>query len=152
MVDLVTDEELAGIQQDLQMLLGRDEHNLTDESAAKTVITIYRPGTKSIDTDTLESSQTPAIVYNGPAMIGPMVFRRDRQELAGEEATRIRIYRCLLPHDAGDIHLDDYVVVDKCDDSFLLSRRLEVSDVMYESVVGARRITLTDVTRDTVTE
>jgi hypothetical protein len=77
-----------------------------------------------------------------------MVFRRDRGEEAGEEQMRVRVYRCLVPFDAGDIELDDYVTVDESDDPEITNRRFDVTDVMYESELAARRLTITDVTRD----
>jgi hypothetical protein len=148
MSNLLTSDEVAGLRKDLELLIGLDENDRSDTDA-KTIISVYRPDTAPVfDHATLQYASTDTLLYNGPAIIAPMVFRRDRGEEAGEEQMRVRVYRCLVPFDAGDIELDDYVTVDESDDPEITNRRFDVTDVMYESELAARRLTITDVTRD----
>lgn len=150
MSDILSESEVAGLRKDMEMLLGIDE-NTGAETLARTTVSIYRPATnQTFNAVTMTYSGEPSLIYAGPAHFGPMVFRRDRGENSGEELARVRVYRCWVPHDAGDIHIDDYVVVDTSDDMYVGSRSLWVTDVMYESEIAMRRITLTDVTRDKV--
>src|SRR3972149_3843045 len=152
MSDILTADEVTGLRKDLNLLMGIDADG---DDLARTVVSIYRPATeRTFDETTLQYSATDTLVYNGPAIIGPMVFRRDRQETIGAESRRMRVYRCIVPYDAGTeddegIEVDNYLIVEECDDPEFADRRLEVTDVMYESELAARRLTLTDVTRDT---
>jgi hypothetical protein len=143
MANVLQQLELDGLRQDFNELLG-------DGSAggdAKTTIAITRTTVGSGDVDRTTLAVTPGsveVIYTGEAFISPIVFRRDRQEIAGGEAQRIRQYRMLLPWDSGNILIDDIVEVISSQDPQFVNRKLTVSDVMYETELAARRVTLTD--------
>lgn len=145
MANLITQVELDGLREDWEEALGT---GLLGNS--KTTIAITRTSTSNqgpIDPDTLKySASTPVVVYTGEAHISPIVFRRDRQEIAGGETVRIRQYRCVLPFDSPLVKIDDVVEVVQCSDPHFAGRTMLVSDVMFESELSARRITLTDTT------
>jgi len=151
MSDVLTTEEVDGLRVDLGMLLGISEIDGNDD-AARTVISFYREdATPTFDIATATYAVNPTALYSGPAAISPMVFRRDRQESGGDEAIRVRVYRCMLPWDADPLPaVDDYAIVDECDDPDVVGRLFWVVDVMFESEIAGRRVTLTDVTRDKV--
>jgi len=143
MADLITELELNGLREDFNEMMGtaagRD---------AKMTIEITRVTSSTVgemDEDTLQyPDAVPSIIYSGEAYISPIVFRRDRQEIAGGETVRIRQYRCLLPWDAPNIELDDVVKILTSSDPHFAGRILDVTDVMFEAELAARRITLTD--------
>jgi len=150
LADLVTAIELDGLRADFDQLLGRDPDG-NNADGVGTTIAITRVTSKTrgpINTTTLKyDDPTTIVIYTGPALISPVTFRRDRQEVAGGKAQRIRQYRCVVPWDSGDIHLDDNLeVITSQDPQFVAhGKKLAVSDVMYESEVAARRLTLIDI-------
>ena len=140
---MITDLELDGLRQDFDEMLGTGALG-----SSKTTVAITR--LDSSDVGPLDPvtgkypSANPTVIYTGKAFITPIVFRRDRQEIAGGETQRIRQYRCLLPWDSGNILMDDILQVITCSDPNFINRYLTVSDVMYETELSVRRITLTD--------
>lgn len=152
MANIIDTYELAGLREDFNNLLGRyDLGGGTDNTdAAKTLVTITRTTSKGTlnETTGLYDAPTSTVIYTGPAHFSPVTFRRDRQELGGQTAIRIRQYRAVLPWDSGDIHLNDFFTVDSTTDPELDGRTFDVTDVMYESELSARRITLTDTSVD----
>ena len=152
MANLVDQFELDGLREDFFQLLGAfdeggDERSI---SKAKTLGTFRRiledgplnPSTHLYDSPIIE------VIYAGPIYIGPVTYRRDRQELGGGESVRIRQYRCMTPFDAGDFHLDDYLVVNFWSDVDMEGRVFDVTDVLYESELSARRLSLVDTKKD----
>lgn len=150
----ITDRyELDGLREDFLNLLGIHDEGGGDPSIAqaKTLVTIGRvldigplnPVTKKYD------DPSTTTIYAGPAHISPVTYRRDRQELGGGEAVRIRQYRGIVPWDAGDIHLDDYLIVNFCEDPEVEGRVFDITDVLYESELSVRRISFTDTSKDT---
>jgi hypothetical protein len=143
--DILQQIELDGLRTDFKELLGETL------AGAKTTVAITRVTSADrgpINPTTLRyDSPVTEVIYTGPAHISPVTFRRDRQEVAGGEAQRIRQYRCVLPWDSGDVHIDDNLeVVSSSDPQFAThGSKLQVSDVMYESELAARRLTLVDV-------
>ena len=147
MSNLLTAAEVSGLRQDFDEMLGELVGNTPNTEAHMTVsITRTSPSSVTVDPDTAEvvSSTGPQVIYAGPAYIAPIIFRRDRQEIAGGTAQRIRQYRCLLPWDSGDIKIDDKIEVLTSLDPQFVGKVFDVSDVMYEAEMAARRITLTD--------
>lgn len=140
--------ELDGLREDFNGLLGIFDFGGDEESIerASTLVTISRVIDRgTIDPTTLKySNPVKEQIYAGPAHFSPVTFRRDRQELGGGEAVRIRQYRSVLPWDSGDIRIDDVLTVNFCADPEVVGRSFDVTDVMYESEIAARRITLTD--------
>jgi len=143
MANILTQPELDGLRQDFGELLGDGSTG----GDAKTTVAITRTNKKdkTVDRDSLQIIPGAiTVIYTGEAHISPIVFRRDRQEIAGGETQRIRQYRCVLPWDSGDVRIDDVLEVITSQDPQFATRKMLVSDVMYESELAARRITLTD--------
>lgn len=151
MSDILDELEIAGARLDFEQSLGIiQEGDLETISAAGTLVLVRRVrdrGPLNPVTD-LYDSPTIDTIFDGPAHISPVTFRRDRQEIAGAEAVRIRQYRMILPWDSGDIHIDDFAVVVMSQDPEMGGRTFDVTDVMYESELVVRRISLTDVSKD----
>lgn len=153
MSNIIDQFELDGLREDFFNLLGLFDEGggIESISKAKTLITIGRvtdigplnPVTKKYDSP----STTP--IYVGAAHISPVTYRRDRQELGGGEAVRIRQYRGIVPWDSGDIHIDDYLFVSVCSDPDVEGKVFDVTDVLYESEMAVRRISFTDTSKDT---
>ena len=153
MSNMVDQYELDGLREDFYNLLGiyNVGGGLPSIAQAKTLVTIGRivdigplnPTTKKYD------SPSTTTIYAGPAHISPVTYRRDRQELGGEESVRIRQYRGIVPWDAGDIFLDDYIIVNFSQDPDMESKVFDITDVLYESELSVRRISFTDTSKDT---
>ncbi len=143
MADLITELELDGLREDFDELFGTGALG-----TSKTTVAITRTRNRTqgdMDPTTLQyPDAVPEVIYTGKAHISPIIFRRDRQEIAGGETQRIRQYRCLLPWDSGNILIDDVVEIITCSDPNFVGRVLDVTDVPYESELAARRLTLTD--------
>jgi hypothetical protein len=152
MANIIDEYELAGLREDFDNLLGKyDFGGGTDDiDRAKTLVSITRVTSKGTlnETTGLYEGATSDVIYTGPAHFSPVTFRRDRQEIGGQTAIRIRQYRAVLPWDSGDIHLNDLFTVNFTTDPELDGRTFDVTDVMYESELSARRITLTDTSVD----
>ncbi len=152
MSSLIDRYELDGLREDFFLMLGiRDEGGGEASIAhAKTLVTIARileigplnPVTKKYDSPSVTS------IYAGPAHISPVTYRRDRQELGGGEAIRIRQYRGLVPWDVGDIHIDDFLTVNFCEDPDVEGRTFDITDILYESELAVRRLSFTDTSKD----
>lgn len=147
----ITDRfELDGLREDFHNLLGI--HDLGDESfeKAKTLVTISRvidrgdinPATGKYDNPNI------SVIYTGPAHVSPVTYRRDRQEIGGGEAVRIRQYRAVVRWDVGNVLIGDLFTVNFSEDPEMEGRTFDISDVLYESELAARRLSLTDTSRD----
>jgi len=152
MAGLVDKYELDGLREDMLNMLGMFdeggvEYSITD---AKTLVTIHRIiDIGPINTSThLYDSPSSTVIYSGPGRISPVTYRRDRQEIGGEEAVRIRQYRGIVPWDAGDIHINDILGVTFCEDPQFEGKFLDVTDVLLESELAVRRISLVDTSKD----
>ncbi len=146
MSGLLTQAELDGIREDAKLLMG-----ITSDGAdeGKTQIRIDRPDSDpTFDEDTLKYTFNHTSLYEGAAIVFPVVFRRSRQERVVEEDSRVRVYRILLPWNAADLKLEDIVTITACTDVEFVGRVLRVIDVMYESEQGLRRIDTVDVEDD----
>lgn len=153
MANFLDQIELDGMREDFFELLGAideggDERSI---SKAKTLVTIRRIlDLGPINTSTHKyDNQIVEVIYSGPAYISPVTYRRDRQEDGGETSIRIRQYRCIVPWESGDFHVDDYLVVNFCSDPYFEGRVLDVTDVLYESEMAVRRLSLVDTKKDT---
>lgn len=153
MANVESQIEMEGLREDFNNLLGIYDYGNGDTDntdAAKTLVTVTRilsPGDLNPTTAKYENPIVETI-YSGPAHISPVTYRRDRQELGGMEAIRIRQYRAVLPWNSGDIWVDDQLTVQFCSDPEMVGKTFDISDVLYESELAARRITLTDIHRD----
>ena len=151
MANVIDQYELDGLREDFHNMLGLvdeggTEYSITD---AKTLVTINRiidRGPRNTTTKRYDNPSTTS-VYAGPGDISPVTYRRDRQEIGGDEAVRIRQYRGVVPWNAGDILIDDILTVNFCTDPDLVGRNLTVTDVLYESELSVRRISLVDTSK-----
>lgn len=146
MSGLLTQQELDGIREDAKLLIGISSDGADN---GKTRVTIERPDKDATFNEvTLLYDLDHELIYDGAAIVFPVVFRRSRQERVVEEDSRVRVYRCLLPWDVGDLWLDDIVTITESTDVEFVGRVLRVIDVMYESEQGLRRIDTVDVEDD----
>jgi hypothetical protein len=134
--------ELAGIQADTDLILGIDANGV---DAGRTQVTVRRITSRgTIDaTSGRYLNPTYLTLYSGAAIIFPIVYRRERQELVAEQAERVRMYRVLLPADSpasGEFRENDIVTVTASDDTNFTGAVMRVTDVMYESDHGIRRL------------
>ncbi len=147
MANLLDRFELDGLRLDLNELLGITDNGV-DESIenAKTLGTITRVIERGPLNTTTKKYDNPSTitVYSGPADISPVTYRRDRQELGGQESIRIRQYRGSIPWNADEIFIDDIYTTNFSTDPWLVDKVLVITDVLLESEVGIRRISLVD--------
>lgn len=102
------------------------------------------PGT--VDRNTGEfMGPTTVTIYSGPCSVAPIVSRRDRFDVHGEQQIYQNQYRALLPWDAFDIRIGDYFRVTSSEDDDLDLRDMEVKDVLLVSDTSQRRLTLIDI-------
>jgi hypothetical protein len=151
MANWLTQAEVDGLRADFAELLGSNPTaSPRVDDQPHTTVSITRSngdGVLNVDSGKLEG-ETFATVYSGEAYGSPVVFRRDRQETAGGEAFRFRQYRVLIPWDGGDVWVDDIFTWVTCLDPNVAGRVMTVIDVLYESELAARRLTLVDLTQD----
>ena len=143
---------LDKMREDFDNLLGIFDYGggVDDTDAAKTTGTITRVTDRGAlnPTTKLYDNPTVSTIYTGPIDISPVTYRRDRQELGGAESIRIRQYRAEVPWDVGDVWIDDKVTVLTSQDPQMVGKIFDVSDVLYESEMAVRRISLTDTSKD----
>ena len=153
MSDLINRFQLDQLRTTLNSMLGINDEGGNELSieGAKTLITIRRVLDRGVINPTTKKYDAPVteIVYTGPGDISPVTYRRDRQEQGGAESVRIRQYRGVVPWDADDIHLDDYLIVNFSTDPEMVGKILDITDVLYESELAVRRISLVDTSKDT---
>lgn len=158
MSNILDELEIDGGRIDFEEALGQfTEGDNETIAAAGTLVMVRRVTSRGPLNETTGKYDQPTIQtqYTGPAHISPVTFRRDRQEIAGEEAVRIRQSRMIVPWDSGTesdqpgrIHIDDFVVVVMSADPDMEGRTFDITDVLYESELLVRRVTLTDVSKD----
>lgn len=156
MSDLWTADELAAAREDVRDLIlgpasdplasGGDQATIVRFDAASVVCdggaTLAPDG--SITFNDLSASYST--IYTGPARFIPLLFRRDRGEVAGEQLIRVRDYRIFIPFDptVPAIILDDVITFTASDDPYIISRPLTITDVQAQSETVERRIIAKD--------
>ena len=152
MSNILDQIELDGLRADFFEMLGMHVDTNGDfvDDTAKTTVIITRITDKGeINEITgLYDSPTTSTIYTGPTHISPVTYRRDRQEIGGMESIRIRQYRSIVPWDSGDIWIDDLMTVSDTQDPDMLGRTFDITDVLYETELSVRRLTLTDTSKD----
>ncbi len=151
MSDLLTNIELDGLRRDIDEMLGLEQ--LGPGEGAKTTIKVTRvlqadQGPLDPVTGKYTTAAPQTIIASTPAHIGPITFRRNRAEFVGGILIRVRQYRCIVRWDVGDILVGDFVEVLTSEDPDFIGRVMEVGDVLYESELAGRRLTLVDTTDD----
>ena len=152
MANIEAQIELDGLREDFENLLGIYDYGggVDDIDAAKTQVVISRITDRGDMNETTGQYDNPvtSTIYTGPAHISPVTYRRDRQEIGGAEAVRIRQYRAVVPWDSGDVWIDDRMTVAMSQDPQMVDKVFDISDVLYESEMAARRLSLTDTSKD----
>lgn len=151
MSNILDQVELDGLRADFYELLGlhNDGAAWVDDTAKTTVIITRITDRGPINPVTgLYDTPVTSQIYSGPAHISPVTYRRDRQEIGGMEAVRIRQYRAIVPWDAGDVWIDDLLTVSDTQDPDMLGKTFDISDVLYETELAVRRLSLSDTSKD----
>ena len=86
---------------------------------------------------------TPTTVYCGPCRIQP-AESSERIDIVGGQALTVRLYRVAVPLAVTDVAPDDRIRVDACDDTYLVGRDLDVTDVTGSSVPAQRDLIAED--------
>ena len=137
-VGTLTDAEVAGLRLDADLLIGLDADG---EAGGHTTVLIRRIATRgALNTTTGQYTPTYTTLYSGVATIFPVVYRREQQTYVAEQAERLRMYRVLLPWDSRAFRENDIVEVLTADDSDFVGQIMRVTDCMYESDQGLRRL------------
>jgi hypothetical protein len=137
-VGTLSDAEIDGLRADANLLIGLDADGEAGGHTSVLVRRILSRGT--LDSTTLLYTPTYTTLYSGVATIFPVVYRREQQTYVAEQAERIRMYRVLLPWDSGEFREDDIVEVTAADDAEFVGQIMRVTDCMYESDQGLRRL------------
>lgn len=102
--------------------------------------TVTRAGTGEGTYD-VGSGQTtppaPTTQYAGSVRVQPRTGT-DRVVVVGGQPVTVRLYDVQLPLTTADVAVDDVLILDQCDDPWLIGKRLEVTDV-YGSSLPAQR-------------
>lgn len=85
-----------------------------------------------------------AVIYTGFCAIYPILSRRDRFDELGEGLVFTRQYRVDLPWDESTVQIRDRFTVTASQDPQLVGREFEVRDVVVETNVAVRRLTVHD--------
>ncbi|MDX1407621.1 MAG: DUF6093 family protein [Saprospiraceae bacterium] len=95
------------------------------------------------------SSPTTVNIYSGPCSCSPIVARRDRFDVHGEQQVYQNQYRILVPWDAGQptysIKIGDYIRITTSEDDDFLAKDMTIKDVLLVSDISLRRLTAIDI-------
>jgi hypothetical protein len=105
---------------------------------------VLSPGTISTTTAVYTTPSTLTI-YQGPCFFAPIVSRRDRFDVHGEQQIYQNQNRVLVPWDAFGIKIGDLIQITVSEDEDLNLRTQEVKDVLMVSDLSLRRLTTIDV-------
>lgn len=99
--------------------------------------------------DATLSSPAQITIFTGPCFCAPIVSRRDRFDVHGEQQIYQNQYRILLPYDAGlpdfSIRVGDFLRVTVSEDPDFLLKDMTVKDVLLVSDISLRRLTTIDI-------
>lgn len=135
MTSSLTPSELAGLR-------------LDQEAELDALCTIWRttdPGTINTTTAIYSSPATTTVFTDEPCSMVPIVARRDRFDVYGEQQIYQNQYRVLLRWDAFGIHVGDLIRVTTAEDADLTPRIMTIKDNLYISDISLRRLTCIDV-------
>lgn len=102
------------------------------------------PGTIS-KIDATYTNPSTTTIYTGPCYFAPIVSRRDRFDIHGEQQVYQNQNRVLLPWDAFGIKIGDFFRVTDSQDDDLELRDQVVKDVLMVSDLSLRRLTTIDI-------
>jgi hypothetical protein len=99
--------------------------------------------------DATLSSPAQTTIYNGPCYCAPIVSRRDRFDVHGEQQIYQNQNRILVPWDAGQptysIKIGDFIRITVSEDDDFLLKDMEIKDVLLVSDISLRRLTAIDI-------
>lgn len=131
--ELLSQAEIDGIREDARQTVEVDEgvvERITEQGG------LLPNGFREPD--------TRAVIYNGPCAVYPILSRRDRFDELAEGLVFTRQYRVDLPWSVDDVQIRDRFHVTVSRDLQLMDREFEVRDVVVETNVGLRRLTVHD--------
>lgn len=96
-------------------------------------------------TDATLSSPSNITIFAGPAFCAPIVSRRDRFDIHGEQQVYQNQYRILIPYDAPTIRIADKFRLTQSEDPDLLFKDMTIKDVLLVSDISLRRLTAIDI-------
>lgn len=126
--------ELAGIRVDQSAQL----------DAQCTIWRVTSPGTIS-KVDATYTSPSTTTIYTGACSFAPIVSRRDRFDVFGEQQVYQNQNRVLIPWDAFGVRIGDILRVTSSEDTDLNLKDQVVKDVLLVSDLTLRRLTTIDV-------
>lgn len=135
----LSDAEVAGLRADTSMMIGIDADG--NDGGHTQVLCRRMTGRGSLDATTGRYlTPTYLTLYTGAGVVFPIVYRRERQEFVAEQAERLRMYRILLPYNAGEFRENDLCQITAADDAQFVGTIMRITDVLYESDQGLRRL------------
>lgn len=96
--------------------------------------------------DATLNQPTSVTIFTGPTFCAPIVSRRDRFDVHGEQQIYQNQYRILLPYDVPTIKIGDMYRLTTSQDPDLLLKDLTIKDVLLVSDISLRRLTAIDIT------
>ena len=96
--------------------------------------------------DATLNQPTTTTIFTGPTFCAPIVSRRDRFDVHGEQQIYQNQYRILLPHDVPTIKIGDMYRLTTSQDPDLLLKDMTIKDVLLVSDLTLRRLTAIDIT------
>lgn len=133
-VELISQTELDGLREDARQTIEVDE----------VLIERITVGSGQLLPNGFRATDTRTLVYAGPAAIYPILSRRDRFDEVAEGLVFTRQYRVDLPWDCDNVQIRDRVTVTASQDPQMLDREFEVRDVVVETNIAVRRLTVHD--------
>ena len=96
-------------------------------------------------TDATLNSPSNITIFAGPTFCAPIVSRRDRFDVHGEQQVYQNQYRILIPYDAPTIKIGDKFRLTESEDPDLLVKDMTIKDVLLVSDISLRRLTAIDI-------
>ncbi len=96
-------------------------------------------------TDAGFSNPSTITIFNGACFFAPIVSRRDRFDVRGEQQIYQNQYRILVPWTAFGIRIGDLIQVTTSEDDDLDLKTMVIKDVLLVSDISQRRLTAIDV-------
>ena len=95
--------------------------------------------------DATLNSPSNITIFTGSTFCAPIVSRRDRFDIHGEQQVYQNQYRILIPYDAPTIRIGDKYRLTESEDPDLLLKDMTIKDVLLVSDISLRRLTAIDI-------
>lgn len=96
-------------------------------------------------TDATLNTPSNTTIFTGACFCAPIVSRRDRFDVHGEQQVYQNQYRILIPWDADTIRVGDRFRLTTSEDPDLLLKDMTIKDVLLVSDISLRRLTAIDI-------